>query len=811
MFSPTINSHIRAFCNYNTVQLNQVVFRFYIAFLFLILLNLGVSAQEVTISGIVKDSISGELLIGANCISENGIGVATNNYGFFSITIANDQKELLISYIGYEDKIVNVSTIRGEKLFISLNPEQLDVVEIVAQSRSNHLSQHNVPQKLFDKVPVILGEQDPLKTLQLMPGIQSGPEGFANLFVRGGSSDQNLITIDGSPIYNSTHVFGLFSVLNPDVVKNVKVYKGAFPARYGGRLSSVLDFRFKEGSNERIKGKYTIGLLSAKGLIEGPISKKTTFLLAGRRSYLDILAIPAVKAEGRIANADLGAQFFFNDINAKLKHNVSENHTLYLSAYRGRDKYGFTAKEEKKSEEVSLEWINFISTLRWNWILGNKLFLNTSLNVSDYNLDIFGSFEQKNEQEEESFTSTKFISGIRDVSLNFDFDYQISNKNYLRFGSRIIQHIYNPSGLTIDQKFDNSDLKSLLSNNTISALQTEFYIENEYSIDKLTVNGGLRGGLFSTGGVTYNSIQPRILLEYKVSPKIDISTSYSRMQQFINLLANDSYSLPTDIWVPSYTDILPQTGDVYTTGLSTSLSEDLDLQGEAFYKSLQNVVALKDGESFLINVEDDWQSKVTQGSGLAYGVELMLTKSTGRLNGFASYTYSKSERTFESLNGGKTFPFKYDRRHDISLTLNYEINDKVEISGNWIYFTGHATSLPSIKQLSAYRFDNDGLGFYFTTQEVGIQLDRNSFRVSATHRLDLSCKWNLGDASQNDDHKYISFGLYNVYANKNPNYITLDIEGDFNAIGRFVETNRSFKEVSFIPFPLPYISFTNNF
>ncbi len=758
--------------------------------------------QKFTISGYVEDAESGEKLISATVFDlRSKQGTVTNTYGFFSLTLPADSVELLFSYVGYEAQKLSFQLDKDLQINIKLSQGQfLQEVEVVAEKvdrieRNTQMSQTTVPVEQIKKLPALMGEVDIFKTLQLLPGVQSGGEGQTGLYVRGGSPDQNLVLLDGVPVYNASHLLGIFSVFNADAIRNVSLTKGGFPARYGGRLSSVLEINMKEGNLNKWEGEGAIGLISSKITLQGPLYKgKTSVLLSARRTYVDLIARPIIKAAAKQQGVQVKPQLYFYDLNFKLQHRINDKHRLYASFYSGSDRFFFRYQEDdltgyKFETAGGINWGNIISALRWNWQLSPKLFANTTLTFSDYTIDIVSEIKETYDNESSAF-SAKYISGIQDFAAKVDFDYLPLPNHFVRFGASAIRHTYRPGALTIEAEFDQEKFDTLLGSQNLYSMEYDAFLEDDFHWKRFSANIGLHASLFQVNDTYYPSLQPRLGLRFMATDKLAIKASYSQMRQYINLLTSEALSLPTDLWVPSTERVKPQKSWQAAIGIAQTIHDDWELSIEAYYKEMENVLSFKEGASFLLGLESDWQDKITQGNGRAYGIECLLQKKFGRLSGWLGYTLSWNWRQFDEINGGKQFPFRYDRRHDISIVATYDLNDHITLSGAWVYGTGNAVTLPIYQY--AYR--------YTIIETLG---EKNAFRMSDYHRLDASITF--FKKKKHYDRRWV-FGAYNAYNNHNPYFIISSTEYDPNT----GNGKRVFKEISILPV-IPYFSWQFSF
>jgi len=769
-------------------------------------------ATKHTISGYMRDAASGEPLISANVFdSRSGLGTVTNTYGFYSLTLPEDSISLSFSYIGYSTQELDFFLSEDKELNIELDGAvQLSTVEVTSTpggariEERTQMSQVEVPVEQIKRAPALLGEVDVLKTLQLLPGVQSGGEGQTGLYVRGGSPDQNLVLLDGVPVYNVSHLLGIFSVFNADAIKNVTLTKGGFPARYGGRLSSILEINMKEGNMQEWHGEGSIGLISSKLTVEGPIQKdKTSLLISGRRTYADLIFKPIIKSANRQNGEDIDVKLYFYDLNTKLQHKINDKHRLYLSGYFGADVFYTKVTEDDDAFGGGVDWGNIISAARWNWQMNNKLFANTTLTYSRYNIDIIAEEESLDSEGERSSFSANYFSGIEDFAAKVDFDFLPAPNHYIRFGASYTNHTYRPGALSLDAEFDQEQFDTLVGSQNAFSDELALYIEDDMQLGNLKANVGVHASGFLVDGKFYHSIQPRLGLNYAMGRGLAAKASFATMTQFINLLTSESFSLPTDLWVPSTARIKPQQSWQAAAGLAKTIDGGYEVSLEGYYKQMKNVLSYKEGASFLFGLENDWQDKVTQGDGESYGLELFLQKKKGKTTGWLGYTLSWNWREFEEINGGERFPFRYDRRHDISLVVNHDFSEKVGLSFAWVYGTGNAVTLNTFQYpIDKYQFDG-GPAYYNSVESGG---EKNAYRMSDYHRLDVSIEFRKKKPRW--ERKWV-IGAYNAYYHQNPYFMLADetyvIEPDGT---EYVQ--RQFKEVSILPI-IPSVSYQFKF
>ncbi len=793
------------------------------------------SQQKYTISGFVNDSESGESLIGVNVIiKEKIVGTTSNTYGFYSLTLEEGIYEISFTYIGFETFKKNINLDKNILLNTDLMKSSTDIgeVTIVAEETVVERTQTSVvevPVQQIKNIPAFLGEVDVLKAIQLLPGVQSGGEGTSGFYVRGGGPDQNLILLDGVPVYNASHLFGFFSVFNADAIKNVRLTKGGFPARFGGRLSSVLEIDMKEGNMKTIEGEGSIGLISSKLTLQAPINKdKTSFIFSGRRTYIDLLAQPFI----RRANGGNPAGYYFYDLNTKLNHKLSKKDRFYISAYLGKDRFYLSEGDEYSSlidnanykstsrNDYGLDWGNVTSSLRWNHLFSNKLFANTTLTYSKYQFNtIFDSYSSELTQYTTGTDTTnfKYFSGVKDFGAKFDFDYLPDPSHYIKFGLNYTRHNFYPGSLLLylssyerdslgienfqvpfDTTFNFSE--SLKSNDAF------FYVEDDIKVnDQFKVNLGIHIGYFNTNNKTYYSFQPRFSSRYLVNKDWSVKISYAEMQQNIHLLTGSGAGLPTDIWVPSTDSVPPQYSKQVAFAANKNFFNGLiEVSVEGYYKSMTDLITLKPGAEII--GFDDWKNKVdTNGIGRSYGAELFIQKKKGKITGWIGYTLSFSERKFEEVNFGKWYPYKFDRRHDFSLVMSHEFSDNFDIGITWVYGTGNNMTFldsryPSVNINGNINGIDEG-----SVGEIEYYPSRNNLRLPAYHRLDIGLNFHK---KKNWGERTISFGAYNIYNRKNPFFLSVN---DKIEVENGVPTsNRVVQQTSLFPI-IPSISYKFKF
>ncbi len=795
--------------------------------IFLVLFSTAnIRAQKHTIIGFVSDASNGEKLLGANVYnSKTYRGCVTNNYGFYSLTQPEGKITIKYSFVGYKTVSHTLNLLSDTTINIELSPTiELEEVEVKAsgiqqQLESSQMSVTELPIQTIKKLPVFFGEVDIMKTIQLLPGVQSGTEGTSGIYVRGGGPDENLILLDGVPVYNANHLFGFFSVFNADALNSVTLVKGGFPARYGGRLSSVLDIRMKEGNSKEFKVQGTVGLIASKLTLEGPVVKnKSSFIVSARRTYIDILSYPiqilANKMQGNRGKFYGG--YYFYDLNGKINWKFSEKSRLYLSAYLGNDKAYATNEYEssgyKNDNKFKLRWGNITTSLRWNYVFNKKLFANFRGSYSRYNFLVGENDENKTPQYYENL-KFEYFSGIDDLAAAVDFDYVPAANHYIRFGISNIYHTFNPGvnaySYNSQEGSNQAKVDTTFGNNKIYANEMDAYLEDDFSIGNyVKVNLGLHASGFYVKNTFYKSLQPRAALRVIASDKLSLKASYATMAQYVHLLTNTSIGLPTDLWVPVTDTIKPMKSQQIAVGSVYNLNDRFEISLEGYYKWLNDVISYKPGASYLTS-NNDWQEMITVGNGWSYGAELLIRKDMGKLTGWIGYTLSWSWRKFEEVSPDK-FPYHYDRRHDISVVATYKLNDKVDFGATWVFGTGAAITLPYDKYIEL----EDYTGFIgngnphemepYINYINNVQ-ERNNYRTPSYHRLDLGVNFHK---KKKWGERTWSVGLYNAYFRQN--YFFIFVDYDYNNYNGTGQPEKVLKQVSLFP-GMPYVSYSFKF
>ena len=770
---------------------------------------------NIRISGYIYDAETGEALINCNVYCKASlVGTISNQFGYYNLSLSNKKsiKEIEFSFLGFNKQLIVINTIDtliNVKLKAASNKLKAVVVsarqdENLKAVRSSNMSTAQLNAKEIKSIPTIGGEVDLLKSITVLPGIKPGVDGSSGFFVRGGSIDQNLILLDGVPIYNPYHMWGYLSSFNADAINNVMVTKGAFPARYGGRLSSVVDITMKEGNNQKWTKDFTIGLLSAKASISGPLVKdKSAIMFTARRTYADLIIFPLYNKQKSGDRYTLKQGYNFTDLNLKFNYKLSNTDQLYFSGLLSRDKYSYDEKEEMLFEGVDVEaqsksaqgWGNSIAALRWNHLFKKNIFVNTTAYYSSYKYyttDFNKRISSKPKEVEEKESSVEYVSDITDFAVKQDYQFFPSNKHRIRFGASGIYHKFRPGVNSFFSKTDRKTIDDTSGSDDINATEISAYIEDDWDIsDVVRVNGGIHLSSFFVQGENYFSAQPRISARFALTDKISVKAGYAHMTQYMHLLTSSGITRSSDLWVPATKKVKPQQSKQFSLGSAYAISKMYLLEVEGYYKTMKNVIEYKDGASFLLDSKG-WEDKITAGSGDAYGAEIFFKKTKGKFTGFASYTLSWSNRQFEEINFGGQFPFRYDRRHDLSLMGKYNFNPKWSMNASWVFYTGNAVTVPITSYISAnfngkmygnYAFPDPSLSYWYPTSSGTVVSApyRNNYRLPNYHRLDITAsyrkikKWGEWE---------LVFGVTNLYNRMNPSfyYMTDEIDIDTDKI-----------------------------
>lgn len=771
-----------------------------------------------TISGFVLDQESGENLIGATVYAPYyRKGTTTNRYGFFSLTVDADSITLAISHVGYLPVVLHRRLANDLRLDVLLQPMavNLNEIEVIAPAGEPFVDVMQtgtikLPVAKIRSLPVLAGEVDVLKTLQLLTGVQSGREGSSGLYVRGGSPDQNLVLLDGVTVYNASHLFGFLSVFNGDAIKDVTLIKGGFPARYGGRLSSVVDLSMKEGNLKEFEGTANIGLVASSFTVEGPIKKdQASFLVAARRTYLDLLVYPFLKKRSKVG-------YYFYDVSAKANSVVSEKDRVYLSFYTGHDR-GYSRRRFadggtgiERHVDQDLGWRNMTATARWNRILGPRIFANVLLGYTRYRLRILSEETLAAANDPAAWYHSSFLSGITNGTARLDFEFAPRFRHYVRFGFGGTAHAYHTGAFSELQSIpDIAPLDTIYGPDQLTrSVEWHAYAEDEMRLFPwLKIDAGAHISGFLVAGRQYYSIQPRIGLWWGLNATTALELSYASMQQYIHLLTTTSgLSLPLDLWVPATDRVRPQKARQVTLGLVRTLQDGkYQVALESYYKKMRDLIAYKEGANYYGAAVGSWQDQVEHGEGRSFGGELFIQKKTGRITGWAGYSLIRTERRFAELNDGRVFPYRYDRLHDVSLVVNWRWNESIELAGTWVYGTGQAIWLP-IGHF--YGFEHEPGGDNLSSLHSGPRIlrvygARNASRMPAYHRFDIAM--HLKRNRQRME-RILSFGIYNLYNRKNPFLLEASVVRGEDREEQYL----LFKKTSLFPI-LPFVTYRLEF
>lgn len=745
--------------------------------LFLLISANAFAQNKFTLSGYVRDSLSGETLIGST-ISVGQQPVASNNYGFYSITLPEGRYQVVVTFTGFIAYDTTIDLDKNKILdFALMQRSMLEEVVVSSRRRDNNvrsaqMGKIDLSVARIKSVPVLLGEVDLMKTLQLLPGVRNAGEGNTGLYVRGGGPDQNLIMLDDAIVYNTGHLFGFFSIFNSDAIKNITLIKGNMPAQYGGRLSSVLDVAMKDGNMKNFETEGGIGLIASRISVQGPIKKeKASFIVSARRTYIDVLAKPFIPKTSDF----YGSGYYFYDLNAKVNYKFSDKDRIYLSGYFGRDVFAFN--NSKRSFSADIPWGNSTATLRWNHVFNRKLFANTTLVYNDYNFS-FGATQND--------FSLKLSSGIKDWNGKLDFDYYAAPNHKMKFGGLYTYHTFIPNILTGQQ----GETKFEPNNETSKyAREMALYVQDEWDVsDRFNLNAGIRYTGFTQVGPytiyqrdadgnktdstvynrgegiqTYGGIEPRLIMRYTLDDNTSLKAGVARNLQYIHLVSNAGSTLPTDLWVPSTYRVKPQISMQYSAGVFRNFADnELETSVEVYYKDMRNQIEYAEGYTPSLNDPED---EFVFGRGWSYGTEFFVNKLRGRLTGWVGYTLSWTWRQFDNLNNGEKYPAKFDRRHDLSVVANYELNKKWKFSSVFVYGSGNATTLPE--------------RFYIVSGVLTQEYSRvNQYRLPAYHRMDISATLTPKRKPRQKLEQSWVFSVYNTYSRLNPYFIYFDQEGN---------------------------------
>jgi len=755
-------------------------------------------AQNYTLRGTIQDITNKEYLIGATIINQTdpAQGTATNTEGKFQLKLKPGQYTFKVAYLGYREKLVKLTIQRDTSLRIMLKPDAVTTGEVLVSEeksdkniKSAEMSRVQLNAKTLNKLPVLFGEVDPLKSITLLPGIQSGGEGNTGIYVRGGGPDQNLVLLDDCVVYNASHLLGFFSVFNGDVVQNVEVIKGGMPAEYGGRLSSIISIETREGNREQFKANGGIGLISSRLTMEGPIQKgKSSFLVSGRRTYADIVAQPL------FPDSLKGNRLYFYDLNGKVSFLLSEKDKLSFNAYFGRDAFRYYPPD-RNDLNFKVSWGNALVSANYVRQINTEWSLTSSLSYNDFNLGSQFEFDQ--------FVA-KVSSGLQDWTQKTRLTYSHNNKSTVKFGYQYIFHTFQPGILNAEVNGED-DLNSEINQQYAHEGALFAGLDQDLNV-RFHVNLGLRYSFFNQVGpydqVVYeqngirtdqiikftrgesiafwDGFEPRASLRYTINSTQSIKASYTRTLQYLHLATSSAATLPSDLWIPSSAKVKPQIADQFALGYFKNFKENqYESSVELYYKPMQNQIEFRPGADLFFN--QNLESEIVSGQGRSYGIEFFFKKAMGKTTGWIGYTWSKSERKFESINDGDWYYYRYDRRHDISLVITHELNKKWDFNFVFVYATGNVITLPVGRFAYNLGVDvNNGEPFFSI---LDLYTDANTFRMPAYHRADISATWT---PSAGKEKRFVSswnFSIYNVYNRKNPYFIYLDADQVAQSVG----------------------------
>ncbi len=784
--------------------------------------------KEYTISGYIEDERTGERLIGASIFDKKSqLAAFTNNYGFFSLTLQEGEVDLEISYLGYQKRQMAFDHQGNKKFRIKMRTDlTFDPVEITAlyQLRRNSLQTAVSVDEInigdVGLLPSLGGESDLIRTLHLYPGVQTGTDGIGGIFVRGGNPGHNLILIDDVPVYNLSHGAGLLSIFNTDAIRSAQLIKGGVPARYGGRLSSILDIRTKEGNLNEYSGKAELSMLTANASLEGPIIPgKASFFISGRQSVLNWFLKPYSRQYKRNRGEGGLTGYNFHDYSIKLNYTLDSLNKVYLSFYRNRDDFlnegqkstRFSARNQggqiipyqfDQQFRESFDWGNTVSALRWNHIFTPKLFANTTLTYSKMWVNINYNHRDSlltlgpDQLIARAYTLSQYNSSIEDVGAKIDFELTPNSNFKALFGISANNHLFEPGALQLNETSDELEGQLDFSNQRLGSTEYVAYLENHINVgSRLLLDLGLRATILSVTNRNYRVLQPRLAMKYRLSPKVILNASYGKTYQFLHLLSNSGFGFPTDLWVPSTRTIAPEEAWQSVLGLDWKISNAWSLKTEVYYKEMENLITYSEGVFFL----SDWQRNITIGRGTSRGIETMLSKKWGRLNGWLSYTLSWTDRQFANVNQGQVFPFKYDRRHNLGLAMIYKFSPSISFSANYSLSSGLAFSLPLQKY--DFQFSN------FSNRPITalVYNGKNQYRLPAYHRFDIGVNASFKTAWLNHE---VKVGVYNLYNRNNPLYY--DLRTSLLSDGESLREVKKFVQFRMIPF-MPSLSYSVSF
>ncbi|MBB6458967.1 TonB-dependent receptor [Flammeovirga kamogawensis] len=799
------------------MKIRNIVF-----FIFYLLTTVAVAQnKKYILNGTIKDSETSEAIPGVTIFDvKSGLGTTSTSDGSFQLSLPGGEHQIQFRFIGYEAKEVQLALSKDQSIDMILNSSstELDMVVVKATRQQKisdvpQMSKVNLPMEQINDIPSVFGEKDVIKVFQLMPGVQSSGEGSTDLFVRGGSGDQNLFILDDAPIYNGQHLGGMFSVFTADALQSADLYKGGFPAEYGGRLSSVMDMRMKEGDLEEYHGKVALGLISSSIMLQGPLQQnKSSFIFSARRSYADLIL-------GQMMNdEETKTKFNFYDFNLKLSYHLNKNNKLTYSTYLGRDKFKQVTDKRsyelgvsiKEDGEAGIKWGNFTNTLKWTHFFSDNIISNTSVVYNKYHFDFFNAEDTRFDSENSGITETQFKglnykSSIEDYTVKYDVDFVVNSKNTFKIGVIGTKHMFYPKQIEIENRIDNrADIKSIKP--SFNAIESGGYIQHLWlPTEKWRLQYGLRWSYFKNNGASYNNLEPRLNVAYKINDNLSVKGSYARMNQYLVRLQSPQVGMPTDLYVSANKNIKPQQSDQIAIGIAKDITKfkGLSLSIEGYYKVLNDVVQMKNGESPLdIDLDNysgdfnqtEWDKTVTTGKGNSYGVEFMVQKKIGKISGWVGYTLSWAYLDFKELNNGKKFMAPWDRRHDFTLVTIYKPKKTRTFSSVFTYGTGSPYTLP----VGMANTNGFSPAMDHQDSKVDIYNSRSNFQGAAYHRLDLSAQFHK--FKRKGRMRTWEVGIYNTYARNNVFYYNSKVENQRSIL----EKNGLFRM-------LPYVSYKFQF
>jgi hypothetical protein len=789
-----------------------------------VLFRISPERKPFTISGFIEDRFTGEKLIGAAVFDPISLrGAVSNHYGYYSLTLPEGIYQLRISYLGYRTEQLVLDLNRAIRRDIRLEADGM-LSEVIVTSPSDSVRYafdgraQDLDLQAMRSLPALGGEPDLIRFAALQPGVLTGTDGFGGVHVRGGNADQNLFLLDGVPVYNPSHAAGMFSIFNSQAIRSARMYKGGFPARYGGRLSSVFDVHTKEGNNQRLQGEAGISLLSARIALEGPIDPETSsFFLSARRTLFD----PWLRSATRYVHQERGnsglTDFHFYDLHGKMNFRSGTNHRFYISLYHGQDQFHQEESRSVRFRDASLqdnaqsdlEWGNTVASFRWNWILHPNWFLNTTVYSSSFTFGLLDFYEFTREEQgikDRRFDLLSFSSLIQDTGLRLEGEFHAGNGQTIRFGGGVVRHGFQPGVMALDENTIDADvfvsngrvrnLDSLPRIAILRSLETECYLEDHWLFSPdWSLNAGLYFNHFLVQESAYLSLQPRAHLRWHPDRRFGIGFSYGHMAQNLHLLTNSGLGLPTDLWAPVTGNVRPLQARQMEVDMILRLHAAWTLELSAYHKAMNNILAWRDEANFLVNgnilqggvPNSYWESLVTSGEGTARGLECALRFEGQRFQGGLAYSLARTEHRFSEINGGRSFPFRYDRTHTLHLHQQWKVNERLRLNMLWSYATGQPITIP------VGRFEVHSPYYIAPGTEYS---GRNAFRMADYHRLDITMQYTHQNLRW---HHTLDLGVYNLYNRHNPQFIRVR-ENIYNP------EQRDLVQVSLLPI-LPVLSY----